>query len=59
MPVFPQDIPATDVQKSIATHIVEELEDGCTLQLGMGDWLITLARFWQNPISKILGSIAK
>ncbi|MFZ0943414.1 MAG: acetyl-CoA hydrolase/transferase C-terminal domain-containing protein [Syntrophobacteraceae bacterium] len=36
MPVFPQDIPATDVQKSIATHIVEELEDGCTLQLGIG-----------------------
>ena len=36
MPVLPGDIPATDVQKSIASHIVEELEDGCTLQLGIG-----------------------
>ena len=36
MPVLPHDIPATDVQKSIASHIVEELEDGCTLQLGIG-----------------------
>jgi acyl-CoA hydrolase len=36
MPLFPQDIPATDVQKSIASHIVEEMEDGCTLQLGIG-----------------------
>ena len=36
MPVLPGDIPATDVQKSIASHIVEELENGCTLQLGIG-----------------------
>ena len=36
MPVLPGDVPATDVQKSIASHIVEELEDGCTLQLGIG-----------------------
>jgi acyl-CoA hydrolase len=36
MPVFPQDIPASDVQKGIASHIVEEVQDGCTLQLGIG-----------------------
>jgi len=36
MPVLPGEIPATDVEKSIALHIVEELEDGCTLQLGIG-----------------------
>jgi len=36
MMIFPQDIPATDVQKNIATYIVEEMVDGCTLQLGIG-----------------------
>ncbi len=36
MPAFPQDIPATDVQKKIAEFIVEKIEDGATLQLGIG-----------------------
>jgi acyl-CoA hydrolase len=36
MVAFPQDIPATEVQKKIADFIVEEIEDGCTLQLGIG-----------------------
>ncbi len=36
MPVLPGDLPVTDVHKIIASSIVEELEDGCTLQLGIG-----------------------
>ncbi|MGD9503460.1 MAG: acetyl-CoA hydrolase/transferase family protein [Syntrophobacteraceae bacterium] len=36
MPALPPDAPATEVQKSIANYVVETLEDGCTLQLGIG-----------------------
>lgn len=36
MPAFSQDLPVTDVEKNIASYILEELEDGCTLQLGIG-----------------------
>ncbi len=36
MPVLPADTSATDVERRIALHIVEELENGCTLQLGIG-----------------------
>ncbi len=36
LPVLPSDIPTTDVEKAIAAFIVEEMEDRCTLQLGIG-----------------------
>ncbi|MGI6412640.1 MAG: acetyl-CoA hydrolase/transferase family protein [Syntrophomonadaceae bacterium] len=33
---FPQDVPYTEVEKGIANAIIEEIEDGCTVQLGIG-----------------------
>ena len=33
---FPQDIPVSEVEKKIGELVVEEIEDGCTLQLGIG-----------------------
>lgn len=33
---LPGDIPASDTEKKIASHIVEHIEDGCCLQLGIG-----------------------
>lgn len=36
MPSLQQDTSVTDLQKNIARYVVEKLEDGCTLQLGIG-----------------------
>jgi acyl-CoA hydrolase len=36
LPVIPADIPVTDVEKRIAAYVVDEMEDRCTLQLGIG-----------------------
>lgn len=36
VPAIPSDMPVSDVEKAIAAFIVEEMEDRCTLQLGIG-----------------------
>lgn len=36
LPVLPADIPVTDVEKRIAAYVVDEVENRCTLQLGIG-----------------------
>lgn len=36
MLAVPGNIPASDIDKKIAAHIVEHIEDGCCLQLGIG-----------------------
>jgi len=55
MPVLPGDIPATDDQKRIASYVVEELEDGCTLQLGIGGLANTIGKLLAESDLKDFG----
>jgi acyl-CoA hydrolase len=53
--LFPQDIPATDVQKAIADYILEEIDDGCTIQLGIGGLANYIGKQIANSDLKDLG----
>ena len=53
--LFPQDIPATDVQKAIADYILEEIDDGCTVQLGIGGLANYIGKMIANSDLKDLG----
>jgi acyl-CoA hydrolase len=55
LPTLAQDMPATDVQKRIAEYVVEELEDGCTLQLGIGGLANYIGRIIADSGLKDLG----
>jgi len=55
MPVFDQSVLGTDVEKNIASYIVEEMEDRCTLQLGIGGLVASIGKMIVDSGLKDLG----
>lgn len=55
LPVLPSDMPITDVEKAIAAFIVEEMEDRCTLQLGIGGLANCIGKIIADSDLKDLG----
>lgn len=55
LPVLPSDMPVTDVEKTIAAFIVEEMEDRCTLQLGIGGLANCIGKIIADSDLKDLG----
>jgi acyl-CoA hydrolase len=55
MPVFGEGLSGTDVERSIAYYIVEEMEDRCTLQLGIGGLVAYIGKMIVDSGLKDLG----
>jgi len=55
LPVLPSDMPITDVERAIAAFIVEEMEDRCTLQLGIGGLANCIGKIIADSDLKDLG----